>query len=84
MRNRRSWKIRLGREETEARAARSYNGHAILIAEGYRLAQSSAFFATRKGTVTARLVYRSNGPRTNRVAAITVTVKGLPSEAPAR
>lgn len=76
-------KLRVLPGEAETWAAEIWSGHRALVRQGYRLCQSTGFWRTKHGLVTARLVYRNEtaGPLT--VDSFVVTVKGVRIERPA-
>lgn len=69
----RSWRVKATPELIEKLAAEVVPNHAALLARGYVMCRTSGLWRTRRGTLTARLVYRV----ADRSMSIVHTVRGI-------
>lgn len=71
----RRWK--LVPASASAMAASVWDGHAGLIADGYRLCRSTGFWRGKHDLLTARLVYRNETAGKTALDSIVVTIRNI-------
>ena len=73
--NNRSRKLHCKEAEINQLASSVLDEHVWLLEKGFRLCKSTSFTLTRRGDVTARLVYRSGRPTRDTIVFV---LRGCP------
>lgn len=68
-----SWRVRVKLDAIERLGRELVDNHDALIADGYEMCRTSGLWRTRRGTLTARIAYRSP----SRKVSVIHTIRGI-------